>query len=59
MKAYVLSLGAGILIGVIYRFMSVRSPAPPLIALIGLLGILIGEEWLWILKDKVVALLKL
>ncbi|MBV9828284.1 MAG: XapX domain-containing protein [Alphaproteobacteria bacterium] len=44
MKIYLLSLGAGVLVGVIYSFLGVRSPAPPLVALIGLLGILIGEQ---------------
>ncbi|RXZ38655.1 DUF1427 family protein [Oxalobacteraceae bacterium CAVE-383] len=44
MKIYLLSLGAGILVGIIYAFMHVRSPAPPAIALIGLLGMLIGEQ---------------
>ena len=44
MKMYLLSLGAGILVGVIYGFLNVRSPAPPVIALIGLLGILLGEQ---------------
>ena len=44
MKLYLLSLGAGLLGGVIYSLMNVRSPAPPVIALIGLLGILAGEQ---------------
>jgi XapX domain-containing protein len=44
MKVYLLSLGAGLLIGVIYYLLHVRSPAPPLVALVGLLGILIGEQ---------------
>jgi XapX domain-containing protein len=44
MKLYLLSLGAGILAGVIYGLINVRSPAPPVIALIGLLGMLIGEQ---------------
>jgi len=44
MKVYVLSLGAGLLVGVIYYLLNVRSPAPPLVALIGLLGILVGEQ---------------
>lgn len=44
MKPYLLSLGAGLLVGVIYSLMNIRSPAPPLIALVGLLGILIGEQ---------------
>ncbi|CAN7718700.1 XapX domain-containing protein [Rhizobium sp. LjRoot258] len=44
MKVYVLSLGAGLLVGVIYSLLNVRSPAPPVVALIGLLGILVGEQ---------------
>jgi XapX domain-containing protein len=44
MRIYLLSLGAGLLVGVIYSVLNVRSPAPPLVALVGLLGILIGEQ---------------
>jgi XapX domain-containing protein len=44
MKLYLLSLGAGLLVGVIYSLLNIRSPAPPVVALIGLLGILIGEQ---------------
>ncbi|WP_213736244.1 XapX domain-containing protein [Bradyrhizobium sp. dw_411] len=44
MKIYLLSAGAGILVGIIYSLLNVRSPAPPLVALIGLLGILVGEQ---------------
>ncbi len=44
MKPYLLSLGVGILVGVIYALFQVRSPAPPVIALVGLLGILVGEQ---------------
>lgn len=44
MKLYVLSLGAGLLVGIVYSLLNVRSPAPPLVALVGLLGILIGEQ---------------
>jgi len=44
MKIYLLSLAAGVLVGVIYGLLNVRSPAPPVIALIGLAGILIGEQ---------------
>jgi XapX domain-containing protein len=43
-KAYILSLVVGVLVGVIYALFQVRSPAPPVIALVGLLGILIGEQ---------------
>ena len=44
MKMYLISLGAGLLVGIIYSLLSVRSPAPPLVALIGLLGMLVGEQ---------------
>ncbi|MBR0681880.1 XapX domain-containing protein [Roseomonas eburnea] len=44
MKAYLLALGAGVLVGVIYGLLQVRSPAPPVIALVGLLGMLVGEQ---------------
>jgi len=44
MKVYLLSFGAGLLVGVVYSLLSVRSPAPPVVALIGLLGILLGEQ---------------
>jgi len=43
-KTYLVSLAVGLLVGAIYGFLNVRSPAPPVIALIGLLGILIGEQ---------------
>ncbi|WP_020653369.1 XapX domain-containing protein [Massilia niastensis] len=41
---YLISLGAGVLVGIIYGLINVRSPAPPAIALVGLLGMLIGEQ---------------
>jgi XapX domain-containing protein len=43
-KPYLLSLAAGLLVGAIYGLLGVRSPAPPAIALVGLLGILLGEQ---------------
>ena len=46
MKIYVVSFGAGLLVGVVYSLLDVRSPAPPVVALIGLLGILLGEQLL-------------
>jgi XapX domain-containing protein len=39
-----ISLGAGVLIGLMYAVLKVRSPAPPALALIGLLGMLAGEQ---------------
>jgi XapX domain-containing protein len=44
MRVYLLSLGAGLLVGVVYSLLNVRSPAPPVVALVGLFGILIGEQ---------------
>jgi XapX domain-containing protein len=48
-QPYILSLVVGLGIGVVYGLVSVRSPAPPIIALLGLLGMLAGEagvQWL-------------
>ncbi|WP_426419650.1 XapX domain-containing protein [Bradyrhizobium genosp. A] len=53
MKIYVLSLCAGLLVGVMYSLLNVRSPAPPLVALVGLLGILAGEQIVPIAKQIV------
>lgn len=44
MKPYLAALGAGLVVGIVYSLMNVRSPAPPVIALVGLLGILLGEQ---------------
>lgn len=44
MKTYLVSAAIGLLVGVIYALFNVRSPAPPVIALVGLLGILAGEQ---------------
>lgn len=54
MKVYILSLAAGLLVGVIYGFLNVRSPAPPVIALVGLFGILLGEQLPSLTKRMVV-----
>jgi len=43
-KPYLVALGVGLLVGVIYGALNVRSPAPPVVALVGLLGILAGEQ---------------
>ena len=44
MRDYVSSLGIGLGVGVLYGLLRFRSPAPPLIALVGLLGMLVGEQ---------------
>jgi XapX domain-containing protein len=53
MKIYVASLLAGILVGAVYAAIGVRSPAPPVVALLGLLGILLGEQGLTLGKRLV------
>jgi XapX domain-containing protein len=44
MRMYVVGLAVGVVVGIIYGLLEVRSPAPPVVALVGLLGILIGEQ---------------
>ncbi|MEQ4452281.1 DUF1427 family protein [Kosakonia sp. YIM B13605] len=44
MSIGLISFAAGVLIGVMYALLKVRSPAPPAIALVGLLGMLMGEQ---------------
>lgn len=44
MIAFLVSGAVGLLVGLIYGALSVKSPAPPVIALIGLLAILVGEQ---------------
>ena len=34
MRVYLLSLGAGLLVGIVYSLLNVRSPAPPVVALV-------------------------
>jgi XapX domain-containing protein len=49
LQPYIVSLTIGLVVGLIYGLVSVRSPAPPIIALLGLLGMLAGEaaiQWL-------------
>ena len=44
MTGYIVSLLMGLIVGVVYALVQVRSPAPPLIALVGLLGMVLGEQ---------------
>ena len=44
MNGYLVSLLMGLAVGVAYGLIQVRSPAPPLIALVGLLGMVLGEQ---------------
>ena len=43
MRPYLVSLALGGAVGVAYGLCGVRSPAPPLVALAGLLGMVGGE----------------
>jgi XapX domain-containing protein len=53
MKALLLSFLVGLLVGVLYGVIRVKSPAPPIIALLGLLGMVLGEQaGGWLLTKK-------
>ncbi|GGZ24023.1 DUF1427 family protein [Streptomyces nitrosporeus] len=47
--AYATALGAGLLVGVLYTVVRVKSPAPPPTALSGLLGMVLGQALLGVL----------
>jgi XapX domain-containing protein len=54
MKAMLISFAVGSFVGLLYGVIRVKSPAPPIIALLGLLGMVIGEQaGTWILAKKV------
>jgi len=44
MKAMLISFVVGSMVGAVYALLRVRSPAPPLVALAGLLGMVWGEQ---------------
>lgn len=49
MKLYLFSFLIGGVVGVIYASVRMKSPAPPVVALVGLLGMLVGEKALpWV-----------
>ena len=53
MKGLFLSFVVGLGVGVIYALVRVKSPAPPIIALLGLLGMVIGEQiGIWMQTKK-------
>jgi XapX domain-containing protein len=55
MKAYLVSLGVGLFVGIVYGLLKVRSPAPPVIALVGLLGMLAGEQLVPVARSLMLA----
>ena len=44
MKVVFLSFVVGLGVGVLYGLIRVKSPAPPIVALLGLLGMVFGEQ---------------
>jgi XapX domain-containing protein len=53
MRSYLASLILGVAVGVVYGLVKVRSPAPPVIALLGLLGMLAGEQAISLVRSHV------
>jgi XapX domain-containing protein len=51
MNAFVVSLAMGGIVGIVYGLSGVRSPAPPIIALVGLLGMVLGEQAVTLAKS--------
>ena len=53
MKVLVLSFVVGLGVGALYGLIRVKSPAPPIVALVGLLGMVLGEQvGIWIQTRK-------
>jgi XapX domain-containing protein len=53
MKMLPISFAVGLFVGVFYGVIRVKSPAPPIIALLGLLGMVLGEQLGgWIITKK-------
>ncbi|HEY0288629.1 MAG TPA: DUF1427 family protein [Pseudomonas sp.] len=52
--SYLISLAIGIAVGLLYGALDFRSPAPPLVALVGLLGMQAGEK-LWPMGRQLLA----
>jgi XapX domain-containing protein len=44
MKVMFLSFAVGLGVGALYGLIRVKSPAPPIVALLGLLGMVMGEQ---------------
>ena len=54
MKALGISFAVGLLVGVLYGVIRVKSPAPPIVALLGLLGMVLGEQFgEWVIAKKI------
>jgi XapX domain-containing protein len=54
MKVLFISFVVGLGVGVLYGLIRVKSPAPPIVALVGLLGMVLGEPiGTWVHTRKV------
>ena len=54
MKVLFISFLVGLGVGVLYGLIRVKSPAPPIVALLGLLGMVLGEQLgTWVHTKKV------
>ena len=54
MKVLFISFVVGLGVGVLYGLIRVKSPAPPIVALVGLLGMVLGEPiGTWVHTKKV------
>jgi XapX domain-containing protein len=56
MRPYLISLAIGLVVGIGYGLLKVRSPAPPAVALLGLLGMLLGEQLVHLVKASLLRL---
>ena len=52
MIGYLVSLFMGLVVGAAYGLVHVRSPAPPMIALVGLLGMVLGQHAVDVAKRR-------
>lgn len=55
LQPYLVSLGCGLAVGAAYALLGTRSPAPPVIALLGLLGMLLGETGVSWARERMTA----
>lgn len=54
MTGYLVSLFMGLVVGAAYGLVHVRSPAPPMIALVGLFGMVLGQQAVDLAKRRFV-----
>ena len=53
MKVLFISFAVGLGVGILYGLIRVKSPAPPIVALLGLLGMVVGEQFgVWVQTKK-------